>query len=82
MKIKGKVTSSVNMCCRDSRFRIQIGEKEYEVLSRGKQAWKDYLFVRTGQNMVIDGLEQDGVILSEKARIELIPSDTEGKRDI
>ncbi len=57
-----------------SRYLISTGEKEYVIMSKGKQAVKDNLFVRKGQHMEITGCvaaKDNLVITPERARILL-----------
>ena len=54
-----------------SRYHISADGTEYEVIVKGKQAIKDYLFVRKHQQVEIDGTLESKKIFSEKTRIQL-----------
>ena len=54
-----------------SLYRIKAGEKEYAVISEGVQAVKDQIFIRKGQSMIVEGMETEDTILSQKSKIVL-----------
>ena len=54
-----------------SRYHISADGTEYEVIVKGRQAIKDYLFVRKHQQVEIYGTLKAKKIFSEKTRIQL-----------
>lgn len=66
--LKGVVTEDVHYEKECSRYFISTGEKEYAIISKGKQAVKDNLFVRKGQHMEIRGC-----VRAKKADLEITP---------
>ena len=58
-----------------SQYKINSEGKEYAILSTGKQAVKDNMFIRKGQHMEIEGREDfdesNKQVLSEKSKIML-----------
>lgn len=71
MRINGKVVEDVFCDEEESKYSIQQDGKRYEIISRGLQAIKDYLFVRKGQSMIIDGNPVGEVVYVEKAHVML-----------
>ena len=73
--MKGKVISEVEYNSKMSNFSFQSIDtlKEYKVISFGTKAVKDYLFIRPGYIMDIDGLidEDNSILLSEVNKIYL-----------
>ena len=55
MKIIGSVCSEVKYSEGKSNYKISCSQYEYEVISYGKQAIKDFIFIRKGQNVEVDG---------------------------
>lgn len=71
IKICGVVTEEVIRSETKSMYRIRAGDTEYDIVSAGKQGIKDYLFVRKGQKMEVDGCE-----MSKEYRNELLAQHT------
>lgn len=69
VSIRGVVIDAVAQEENQSVYRINTGEREYAVLSKGMQAVKDNLFIRKGQQMIIEGQEKEGKILFPKSKI-------------
>ena len=71
MKIQGKVVENVAIENHTSKYIIKSRDGTYMVKAYGKEAIKDYLFIRQGQTVIIDGELIDGCISKEKAVISL-----------
>lgn len=74
MKVKGIVTEEVTQDEDRSRYTIRSDGKEYTVISTGRQAIKDNLFVRKGQCMEFECSEAsenptDGKLWFRKSKI-------------
>lgn len=71
MKVKGEVITEVEHAKNTSRYRILHAEGECRIVSEGEQAVHDYLFVRKGQQMEIEGELKKEELHSQKAKIVL-----------
>lgn len=73
VRICGIVTKDVTSKMGESHYLVNSEGVEYSIVSTGKQAVKDVLFVRPGQQMEIEGKKTSakGKILSRKTRIIL-----------
>ena len=73
IKINGIVTEEVIQSEDRSHYKVNSEGKEYAIISTGRQAVKDNLFIRKGQHMVIEGKETSvrRSVLSEKSKILL-----------
>lgn len=69
--IAGKVVDDMVEEGNSARYHIRADGTEYEVVARGGQAFKDYLFVRKNQQMEIEGILKAKRIYLEKAKIRL-----------
>lgn len=69
--IAGEVMDEMIEGKNSSRYHILVDGTEYEVIVKGRQAIKDYLFVRKHQQVEIEGTLEAKKIFSEKARIQL-----------
>lgn len=69
--ISGEITDDVRKDEDGSRYHISADGTEYEVVTRGRQAIKDYLFVRKHQQVEIEGILEAKRIFIEKAKIRL-----------
>lgn len=71
--LRGVVSEEVRLDNRKGNFRLKTHEQEYEIYSRDIQAVKDYLFIRKGQKMQVEGIlgdeEEEKTIESTKSRI-------------
>lgn len=54
-KICGIVTEEVTQNEEKSLYKICADGQDYEIVSTGRQALKDYLFIRKGQKMEVEG---------------------------
>lgn len=54
-----------------TKYHVLADETEYEVVAKGRQAIKDYLFVRKHQQVEIEGILEAKRIFLEKAKIRL-----------
>lgn len=73
IRLRGIVTEGVVKDEKRSRYKLKANGKEYAIVSTGRQAIKDYLFIRKGQHMVIEGKKNvsNQKVLSEKSKIIL-----------
>lgn len=71
INMEGEVISEVEVNSYDSRFRLRNQNQTYTVIASGMQAMKDYLFVRKGQRVEVEGKEKENVIVLESAKITL-----------
>lgn len=67
--VSGKVIEEINEGKYGGKYRILSGGEEYEVIVYGRQAFKDYLFVRKNQQVEIDGILKAKKIFLQKAKI-------------
>ena len=79
MRMIGRVTEDVTRDKEFGRYRINVGGREYEIVSSGRQAIKDYLFIRKGQRVEIEGETEGERIRLIRCRIVLKPDDKENK---
>lgn len=77
MRIQGKVVENVIIDNHTSKYKIKSRDGTYIVKAYGKEAIKDYLFIREGQILTIDGELVDNYISKEKAFISLRPEDSD-----
>lgn len=70
-KQSGIVTNMPEIINNKAIYEISIDGEDYIVESDGTQAVKDYLFIRRGQNVVIEGDISDKHIEVQKARIDI-----------
>ena len=80
IRVQGIVTEEVTQSENGSRYTISSDGKEYAVLSTGRQAIKDNLFVRKGQCMELECSDisensEDERLLFRKSKI--IPGERE-----
>lgn len=71
INMEGEVISEVEVNSYDSRFKLRNQNQTYTVITSGMQAMKDYLFVRKGQRMEVEGKAKENVIVLESAKITL-----------
>lgn len=73
VKLKGIVTKEVIQSKNSSQYALDSGGKEYAIVSTGRQAIKDNLFVRKGQHMIVEGkkVPAKSEVLSKKSKIIL-----------
>ncbi|MDO4464624.1 MAG: hypothetical protein Q4C57_08745 [Bacillota bacterium] len=71
MQLSGIVKEEVSLEQDISSYILEGNEECYQVIATGKQALKDYLFVRKGQKVKLEGKEAGGSIIVEQAKIEL-----------
>lgn len=68
---EGIVTQSPLICNSKAIYEVNIDGEDFIAESVGAQAVKDYLFIRRGQNVEIDGDIYDKHIVVQKARIDI-----------
>lgn len=71
VNMEGEVISEVEVNSYNSRFKLRNQNQTYTVIASGMQAMKDYLFVRKGQRIEVQGKEKENVIVLESAKITL-----------
>ena len=71
MKIIGSVCSDVKYSKGTSKYKIIRNEQEYEVVSFGKQAIKDFIFIKNGQKVEMNGNIVNKKIFPVKEKILL-----------
>ena len=69
--VKGTVTTEVEEGSYQRTYKIKAGEKEYSVYTQGKQAIRDVIFIRKGQEVIVEGEECQNRVLSKKSKILL-----------
>ena len=69
MKSSDRTAADVEGEKKSGRYRGDVGRREYEIVSAGRQAIKDYLFIRKGQKLEIEGRADGPYIRPEKCRI-------------
>ena len=69
MKISARVVTEVTRDRESGRYLVNVGGREYEIVSKGRQAIRDYLFIRKGQKLEIEGRADGSYIRPEKCRI-------------
>ena len=69
--IKGIVMQEAEEGKNQGLYKIQSGEKEYCVYTEGKQAIRDWIFIRKGQQVIVEGEERKDKVLSQKSKIML-----------
>ena len=71
MKIKGIVTNEAIINQGTAKYSVNMSDNQYVIESSGRQAVKDYIFIREGQLVEVEGTFKDKCIVSKKTRIEL-----------
>lgn len=71
MKIKGIVTNEATINQDTAKYSVNMSDNQYVIESSGRQAVKDYIFIRKGQFVEVEGTFMDKCIVSKKTRIEL-----------
>ena len=71
MKIKGIVTNEAIINQGKAKYSVNMSDNQYVIESSGRQAIKDYIFIREGQLVEVEGTFKDKCIVSKKTRIEL-----------
>lgn len=71
MYIRGTVKEDASLEQETGAYVLEKDTDSYQMITTGKQAVKDFLFVRKGQKMEIEGKETGGDIYVEQAKIEL-----------
>jgi hypothetical protein len=56
---------------KQSSYKINTGEEELEVVSEGRQAIKDNIFIRKGLQMIVEGEKSGNKVLAKKSKIAL-----------
>ena len=84
MKISARVVTEVTRDRESGRYLVNVGGRDYEIVSKGRQAIRDYLFIRKGQKLEIEGRADGPYIRPEKCRICLkdacqLKTDRKGK---
>lgn len=69
--ITGEVIDEMTKEDDSAKFHVLGDKTEYEVVAKGRQAFKDYLFVRKHQQVEIEGILEAKRIFLEKAKIRL-----------
>ncbi len=67
--VSGRVIEEIKEGKYGGRYRILSDGEEYEVIVYGRQAFKDYLFVRKNQQVEIDGILEAKKIFLQKVKI-------------
>ena len=70
MHINGKI-ENVEIMDNSVKYNVIKEDKSYNVLSLNRQAVKDAIFLRQGQNINIDGKSDGDVIYVSKAMIDI-----------
>lgn len=71
MKSIGRVSQDVVRDKDKSIYKIQTDEGEVKVITEGRQAIKDYLFVREGQVVALEGERESNRVYPSESRIVL-----------
>lgn len=74
VKIEGIIVEGIAWEGEECHYKVESGGEEYEIISSGKQATLDFLFVQEGQSIEIEGRQSEtekNNVFSEKARIKL-----------
>lgn len=71
MRIKGTVSCEVIHASNISVYSLCSPHRNYVVVSRGRQAIKDYLFIKEDQIMEIEGEEIGQIFFCERSIIKL-----------
>lgn len=71
MKEEGIVTKTPLICKNRVVYEVKIGDEDFMAESVGTQAVKDYLFVRKGQNIDIEGDIISNQIEVQNAKIDI-----------
>ena len=71
MKIKGIVTNEATLNEDTAMYSVSMSDNQYVIESSGRQAVKDYIFIREGQLVEVEGTIKDKCIVSQKTRIEI-----------
>lgn len=71
MRIHGKVIENAIIDNQTSKYRIENKDGIYVVKAIGKEAVKDYLFIREGQIVTIEGEQTENCICKNKAKIKI-----------
>ena len=70
MHINGKI-ENIEIMDNSVKYNVIKEDKSYNVLSLNRQAVKDAIFLRRGQNINIDGNSDGDVIYVSKAMIDI-----------
>lgn len=70
MHINGKI-ENIEIMDNSVKYNVIKEDKSYNVLSLNRQAVKDAIFLRQGQNINIDGNSDGDVIYVSKAMIDI-----------
>lgn len=68
---EGVVTQTPLICGNNAVYEVNIGGKEFLAESGGTQAVKDYLFVRKGHSIEIEGEITNSHIEVQNAKIDI-----------
>lgn len=68
---EGIVTQAPLICNSKVIYEVNIDGEDFIAESVGTQAVKDYLFIRRGQNVEIEGDISDKHMVVQKARIDI-----------
>lgn len=74
VKIEGIIVEGIAWEGEECHYKVDSGGEEYEIISSGKQATLDFLFVQEGQFIEIEGRQSEKEkknVFSEKSRIKL-----------
>lgn len=71
MKIKGLVTNEATINQDTAMYSVSMSDNQYVIESFGRQAVKDYIFIREGQLVEVEGTFKDKGIVAQKTRIEI-----------
>lgn len=72
--IEGIIVEGISWNGEECHFKVDSDGEEYEIISNGKQATLDFLFVQEGQCIEIEGRKSETGkknVFSEKSRIKL-----------
>ncbi|MCQ2535529.1 MAG: hypothetical protein MJ110_01010 [Lachnospiraceae bacterium] len=71
MKIWGVVEKEATVVQGKVQYQVKSGEKCYDIISKDRQAVKDLIFLREGQNIEVDVIQKNQDYLSRGSIIEL-----------
>lgn len=71
MKIKGIIEKPASINGNQVEYQVDSGGRIYVIISKDKQAVKDYLFLRKGQSVEVVATEENEEYISYGSKIEL-----------
>ena len=71
MKIRGVVEKEAAINGNEVKYQVNSNGSSYDIISKEKQAVKDLIFLRKGQNVEVEAFQKDNRYISQGSVIDI-----------